>query len=129
MCVPNRNAYIYLQIDKYKNIHGSTAHNSPKEEPIQMLFSCRMDTLVYSCHEILHSNENEEIQAVQSYAAVLLSLLSKMLGKVYTIRFYLYCCCCSVPKPCPALCDPMDRNTPSFPVLHYLLEFAQTHVH
>ena len=28
-----------------------------------------------------------------------------------------------------ALCDPMDCSTPGFPVLHYLLEFAQTHVH
>ena len=26
------------------------------------------------------------------------------------------------------LCDPMDWSTPGFPVLHYLLEFAQTHV-
>ena len=25
--------------------------------------------------------------------------------------------------------DPMDCSTPGFPVLHYLLEFAQTHVH
>ena len=25
-------------------------------------------------------------------------------------------------------CDPMDCSTPGFPVLHYLLEFAQTHV-
>ena len=25
--------------------------------------------------------------------------------------------------------DPMDCNTPGFPVLHYLSEFAQTHVH
>ena len=38
-------------------------------------------------------------------------------------------CCCSVAKSCPTLCDPMDCSTPSFPVLHYLLEFAQTHVH
>ena len=30
---------------------------------------------------------------------------------------------------CPALCDPMDCSTPGFPVLHYLPEFAQTHVH
>ena len=36
---------------------------------------------------------------------------------------------CSVTKSCPALCDPMDYSTPGFPVLHYLLEFAQTHVH
>ena len=39
------------------------------------------------------------------------------------------CCCCSVTKLCLTLCDPMDCNTPSFPVLHYLLEFAQIHVH
>ena len=29
----------------------------------------------------------------------------------------------------PTLCNPMDYSTPSFPVLHYLLEFAQTHTH
>ena len=27
------------------------------------------------------------------------------------------------------LCHPMDCNMPGFPVLHYLLEFVQTHVH
>jgi len=27
------------------------------------------------------------------------------------------------------LCDPMDCNTPDFPVLHHLPRFAQTHVH
>ena len=27
------------------------------------------------------------------------------------------------------LCDPMNCSTPGFPVYHYLLEFAQTHVH
>ena len=37
--------------------------------------------------------------------------------------------CCSVPKSCPALCNPMACSTPSFPVLHCLLKFAQTHVH
>ena len=30
---------------------------------------------------------------------------------------------------CLTLCDPMDCNTPGFLVLHYHLEFAQTHVH
>ena len=37
--------------------------------------------------------------------------------------------CCLVPQLCLALCDPMDCSTPGFPVLHYLPEFAQTHVH
>ena len=37
-------------------------------------------------------------------------------------------CCWSVVKSCLTLCDPMGCNTPGFPVLHYLLEFAQTHI-
>ena len=37
--------------------------------------------------------------------------------------------CCSVSKSSPTLCNPMDCSTPGFPVLHYLPEFAQTHVH
>ena len=37
--------------------------------------------------------------------------------------------CCSVAKSCPTLCSPMDCSTPGFSVLHYLPEFAQTHVH
>ena len=39
------------------------------------------------------------------------------------------CCCCSVAKSCPTLCNPMDCNTPDLPVPHHLLEFAQVHVH
>ena len=38
-------------------------------------------------------------------------------------------CCSSVSKSCPTLCDAMDCSMPGFPVLHYLLEFAQTYVH
>ena len=37
--------------------------------------------------------------------------------------------CCSVAQSCPTLCDPMNCSTPGFSVLHYLPEFAQTHVH
>ena len=45
------------------------------------------------------------------------------LGKPYWL------CCCSVNQLCLTLCNPMDCSTPGFPVLHYLLELAQTHVH
>ena len=34
-----------------------------------------------------------------------------------------------VTQSCPTLCDPMDCRSPGFPVLHYFLKFAQTHVH
>ena len=36
---------------------------------------------------------------------------------------------CSVTQSCPTLCDPRDCSMPGFPVLHYLPEFTQTHVH
>ena len=32
-------------------------------------------------------------------------------------------------QSCPTLCDPLDCSMSGFPVLHYLPEFAQTHVH
>ena len=38
-------------------------------------------------------------------------------------------CHCWVTKSWPTVWDPMDCSTPGFPVLHYLLDFAQTHVH
>ena len=37
--------------------------------------------------------------------------------------------CCSVTKSCPTLCNLMDYSMPGSSVLHYLLEFAQVHVH
>ena len=37
--------------------------------------------------------------------------------------------CCSVAMSCPTVCNPMDCSTPGFPVLHHLLELAQTDVH
>ena len=40
-----------------------------------------------------------------------------------------FSCCCSVAQLCPTLCDPMDCSRPGFPVLHHLLELAQTLVH
>ena len=39
------------------------------------------------------------------------------------------CYCCLVAKLCLTLCESMDCSTPGFPVLHYLPEFAQTHIH
>ena len=43
--------------------------------------------------------------------------------------WYIYMKYFSVTKSYLTLCNPMDCSTPGFPVLHYLLEFAQSHVH
>ena len=45
----------------------------------------------------------------------------------FRIFFLIRGCCCSVTDLYPPLCDPMDCcSTPGFPVLHHLLELAQT---
>ena len=38
-------------------------------------------------------------------------------------------CCCSLTKSYLTLCSLIDRSSPASSVLHYLLEFAQIHVH
>jgi len=45
------------------------------------------------------------------------------------LNWFRPCCCCSVAKLCPALCNPMDFSMLGSPVLHYLAELAQIHVH
>ena len=42
---------------------------------------------------------------------------------------FCWCCYFSVAKSCLTLSDPINSSMPGFPVLHYLPEFAQTHVH
>ena len=41
----------------------------------------------------------------------------------------MHCCCCSVTKLCPTLCEPMSYNTSSFPVLLYLPVFTKIYVY
>ena len=44
-------------------------------------------------------------------------------------EFWMDVFCCSVSESCLTLFDPFDCSRPDFPVLHYLLGFAQAHVH
>ena len=59
--------------------------------------------------------------------------VSCIAGRFFTIwatrKALISCCCCSVVKSFPTVCNPTDYSTPGLPVLHYLLEFAQIHVH
>ena len=48
--------------------------------------------------------------------------------KSFFHHFVKICCCCSVPKSCSALRNPMDCSMAGFLVLHYLPKFAQTPV-
>ena len=59
------------------------------------------------------------------------SLFFNMLSRYREKENLVHCGCCyySVTQSCSILCDPMECSTPVFPVLHYLLEFVQIHVH
>ena len=48
---------------------------------------------------------------------------------LYFSLLLLLCHYCLVTNSCPTLCDPMDCSTPGSSFLHYLPEFAWTHVH
>ena len=53
--------------------------------------------------------------------AALVTLLSH--SYIYVLLLFFSC------QSCLTLCHPMDHSMPGFPVLHYLLEFAQVYVH
>ena len=57
----------------------------------------------------------------------------KMIHVAVYLKLTQYCNstihCCSVTQSCLILCDPMDCSIPGSSVFHYLLEFAQIHVH
>ena len=61
--------------------------------------------------------------------------LSSMVGEALTSQRATNSCItwvhywCSVAKLCLTLCNPLDYSTPGSPVLHYPVEFAQSHVH
>ena len=66
------------------------------------------------CHFLLHGS----ILATGYYRG----------GQPTSLGFGFFTSCCSVAQLYPTLCSPMDHSMPGFPVLHYLLEFAQTSV-
>ena len=91
------------------------------------------ETFVYGrCYE--EDSGNYKVQKAQSWPLENLQphVEGELEGRCYGtgLNTRLWgCCCCSVAKLCLTLSDPMDCSTPGFPVLHYLPEFAQTHVH
>ena len=63
----------------------------------------------------------------------LLYISLKILCALHPFPHPLFCLfvvfCCSVTKSYLSLCNSMECSIPGFPVLHYLLEFAQVNVH
>ena len=82
-----------------------------KETECQSFGPCGLGSATFLAHGCVHNPE--------------------ALWILYTGDFYggfIFWLCCLVTQSCLTLCDPMDCSMPGFPVLHQLLEFAQTHV-
>ena len=56
-------------------------------------------------------------------------LISFRIDRFDLLVLQIYLCCYSVAQLCLTLCDSMACDMSGFPVLHYLPEFSQTHVH
>ena len=78
---------------------------------------------------------------IQTFVGKVMSLLFNMLSRfiiaflprgksllISRLQFFSSVQFSSVAQSWPTLCDPMNRSTPAFPVLHYLLELSQIHV-
>ena len=69
---------------------------------------------------------------INSYCQISFVFFSKsgiLIQDVILIHCISLCDCCSVAQSCPTLGGSMHCSTPGFPVLHHLLELAQTWVH
>ena len=91
--------------------------------------SCVQKRLIFSPHpfQSLLCERREDIKLRFLSSLHLIYLWLWMLH--WHILVPLHKHCCSVAQSCLTFCNPMDCSKPGFPVLHHLLEFAQTYVH
>ena len=82
-------------------------------------------TLIKQCFPIYSSNSNTP----GCPPNILYNCLPLFSIQLNVIHWISYISLLLVTKLCPTLCDPMDCNTPGFPVLHHLSKFAQTHTY
>ena len=91
-----------------------------------MILSSNIPTIVFPTRRTMPFSPWKDFHWFEKFYEVVICLLI-----FWGLNEALDCqtlCCCSVPHFRPPLCDPTDCSMPGFPVLHYLPEFAQTHV-
>ena len=111
--------------------------------PLALCFITSFFTFEASCHSILRlhffcitislsDDTRESVSLLRTHAIVsdtqivrdnlpILRLITLITSGVFLLLF--------IDKSCLTLYNPMDCCMPGFPVLHYLPEFAQIHVH
>ena len=81
------------------------------------------------CHIIIKTTQHYLCLTTYTLLCIYVSIQDvEIMGLALPKTIILLACCFgSVVKSCLTVCDPTDCSTPGFPVLHYLLEFLQTH--
>ena len=128
---PNRiGSYIFVSIAPYYSF---------KENHFFFFFLILWFLVAFVAVKVIHSHLNiTQVELLKSYSKMFswvrfpdpveIGWLLEVI--VHFLYYKIYCCCCrSVTKLSLTLCHTMGYNRPGFPVLHYLQEFAQTHVH
>ena len=96
----------------------SSSHQVAKILELQLQLNIYlMENLFFKCLK-----RNSSLRLIIIFMYMFVSIWSN----VWTVVLAF---CCSVAKLCLTPCDPMDCSKAGSPVFHYLLEFAQTHVH
>ena len=121
---PDKDAiFIWEQISVISTLRGSCQSTSP-----HLIWCIRCCLLVISFQKSRLPGSLPWILALFFLSTYHLSAhhLSIFFKKIIN-HFYFYRC--TVTQSCLTLCSLMDCSAPGFPILHYLLEFAQIHVH
>ena len=118
-----------LTKDTFKHIHRNTVSNSQTPHTARTLINQRTNNKLCPMNKWNSTQPQEQACVVASAQSTDERHRQKDERKRLNARENPpRGCCCSVAKSCPILCDPVDWSTAVFSVLHYLPEFAQTHV-
>ena len=104
--------------------HGNPLQYSCLENPMDIeAFQKTVHRVAKSCTQLkqLSTHKHSRLDAVSKPLKYLKVFLRQTMQYLRFQGLLLF--------SCPTLCNPMDNSTPGFPVLHYILGFAQIHVH
>ena len=120
--------------NRYKNMVSITIHQENPNQTIRYCHTCQNGYYFKRLIDTINVGENveksEDLYTVNKNAHNAATMKNSMNApQKIEYRSAIFSNTCSVAKLCPTLCNTMDCSMPGFPVLHYLPDFSQTHVH
>ena len=104
-------------------VSGTSLHRQELELSV---YCTRSKDITSHIQNITCQRQPYDLKVSPCIYATILDHNQSLLNNTFTSCQINYC---SVAQLCPTLCDPMDCSTPDLPILHCLLESAQTCIH